>query len=245
MLGEEEDFWAQLRGPRRASAPDRRAGRVGRRPPRRGLRRRGRRPVLERRAVLVAVADVPRRRAGLEAVVPASAPGPMPVVSWAALPPGRSSPRASSTSSRSIRPGRHDGPAPRRDAPRAPSLGPRRGRVRDRRLPGRARPRPQLAEVYRALRELPPGAPTSPPSRPPCTAAAASPRRGGLRPPPQVLTELGLIELDLAAPSCRTLTGSERARALGHLPRSTRASWRQPRRLAPELPQAAPAAATG
>ncbi|MCP5996032.1 hypothetical protein NL385_28240, partial [Klebsiella pneumoniae] len=36
-------------------------------------------------SVLVAVADVPRRRAGLEAVVAGLADGPMAVVSWAAL----------------------------------------------------------------------------------------------------------------------------------------------------------------
>src|SRR5215213_5652436 len=36
-------------------------------------------------AVLVAVADVPRRKAGLEAVVAGLSDGPMPVVSWAAL----------------------------------------------------------------------------------------------------------------------------------------------------------------
>ena len=36
-------------------------------------------------SVLVAVADVPRRRAGLEAVVAALSDGPMPVTSWGAL----------------------------------------------------------------------------------------------------------------------------------------------------------------
>ena len=109
--------------------------------------------------VLVAVADVPRRRAGLQAVVAGLSDGPMPVISWRRwrrtpswLPP-------SSTWSRSPAPRRHRRPAPQRDAASAPRLGPSRGRLRDRRLPGRFDLRPQLADLYRALREVPADAP--------------------------------------------------------------------------------------
>ena len=86
VLGEDENFWAELRTALAAASPhaptgdgvieDRRregfAGVAG------DLFSSG-------ESVLVAVADVPRRRAGLEAVVAALAGGPMRVVSWPTL----------------------------------------------------------------------------------------------------------------------------------------------------------------
>ena len=87
-LGEDRSFWDELRalleGEPVATAGDAPAGIAEDR------RREGFAGVAgdlfsSGERVLVAVADVPRRRAGLEAVVAGLSDGPMPVVSWAAL----------------------------------------------------------------------------------------------------------------------------------------------------------------
>jgi hypothetical protein len=106
--------------------------------------------------------------------------------------------------------------------------------------------RPQLTALYRALRELPTDAA-------PATLEEALCGPGRYpRPAPAcarlltVLTELGLIELDLEVPSCRIV---DAVRSDLDLSRAYRAATEEleatERALAAELPQALPAAATG
>ncbi len=151
VLGEGEDFWDELRAPV-ATAPLRDvAGPAGAVEDRRceGFAGVAGDLFSSGESVLVAVADVPRRRAGLEGVVAALSDGPMPVASWAALaaeavlggglrPPRRPRPAAA----------RHRRPAPGRNRESPPRVGPRRGPVRDVRLPRRARP---PASTHRGL----------------------------------------------------------------------------------------------
>jgi single-stranded-DNA-specific exonuclease len=197
--------------------------------------------------VLVAVADVPRRRAGLEAVVAGLSDGPMPVTSWGALaaypaltegfdhlvaldpPPGgiadpllRSVPRAHLAW----------GPAEAEFAITA-------GRA-DLDL------RPQLTETYRALRELPPDA---------SAAELETALRGSARylraaracaRLARVLTELSLIELDPEARTCRVLDAVRSDLELSPTYRASRDQLAATERaLAPELPRTLETAATG
>jgi single-stranded-DNA-specific exonuclease len=198
-------------------------------------------------AVLVAVADVPRRRPGLEAVVAGLSDGPMPVVSWAALgarpelaggyehlvaldppPGGMSDPLLNTT-------------------PRAHlAWGPAEADFAITAYRAALDLRPQLTDVYRALRELAADAPPAAleaalcgTGRYPRPAAVCARLLG-------VLSELGLIELDLDTPSCRIL---EAVRSDLELSPTYRASREQleasERALRPELPETLPAAATG
>jgi hypothetical protein len=106
--------------------------------------------------------------------------------------------------------------------------------------------RPQLTEVYRALRELPPEA--SP-------AALAGAFRGTSRYPRsapvsarllKVLAELGLIELELDIPTCRVVEAVRSDLELSPTYRQAREQLEATENaLAPELPRALPAAATG
>jgi single-stranded-DNA-specific exonuclease len=198
-------------------------------------------------AVLVAVADVPRRRAGLEAVVAGLCDGPMPVVSWAALaaqpelaggfvhlvaldppPGGIADPLLSTT----VRAQLAWGPAEAEFAMAA--------------YRAALDLRPQLSAVYRALREL------SPDASPADLEAAL---RGTGRYPREailcarllkVLGELGLIELDLDAPSCRVLEAVHSDLELSPTYRAARDQLEATERaLAPDLPRALPTAATG
>jgi single-stranded-DNA-specific exonuclease len=198
-------------------------------------------------SVLVAVADVPRRREGLEAVVAALANAPMPVVSWEAL---------------AARPELAEGyahlvaldPPPRGIADPVLNLAPRTHLAWG---PAEAEfalaayraaldLRPQLTDVYRALRELPPDS---------GQAALEAALRGSGRYPRtatvcarlcKVLTELRLIELDLEAPSWRIVEGVKSDLELSPAYRATRAALEEVEQaLSPELPAAAPAAATG
>ncbi|MEA2408129.1 MAG: single-stranded-DNA-specific exonuclease [Thermoleophilaceae bacterium] len=195
--------------------------------------------------VLVAVADVPRRRASLEAVVAGLTREPMCVVSWAAL---AARPELALGFGQLV------------------ALDPPPGGVSDPLLGATARShlawgpveaefamgayravldlRPQLAELYRALRELPPEAGTAAveaalagSGRYPRTAAVC----GRLL---RVLTELGLVELDLDARSCRVV---EAVRTELESSPSYRAAREElaatERALAPELPRELPAAA--
>ena len=105
---------------------------------------------------------------------------------------------------------------------------------------------PQLAEIYRALRDLGQQAPA---------ADLESALRGTARYPRDtivcarllaVLTELGVIELDLEGPSCRILEAVTSDLELSPTCRAARAQLRAiEQALAPELPSALPAAATG
>ena len=198
-------------------------------------------------SVLVAVADVPRRRAGLEAVVAGLCDGPMPVVSWAAL---------------AARPALAGGfehlvaldPPPGgvadpllAAAPRAHlAWGPAEAEFASVAYRAALDLRPQLADVYRALRELPAEAPGA-------ELEAALRGAGRYRRDAAacarlltVLTELGLVELDLDAPSCRVLEAvrSELGRSAAY--RAAREELEAiEHALAPELPRELPAAAAG
>jgi hypothetical protein len=197
--------------------------------------------------VLVAVADVPRRRAGLEAVVAGLSKGPMPVVSWTALarrpelahgfqhlvaldppPGGIADPLLGSTARAHL------------------AWGPAEAEFAAVAYRAALDLRPQLTEVYRALRELP--------AQPPARELEAALRGTGRYPRDAiacarllgVLTELGLIELDLGVPACRVveavrsdLEGSSAYRAARDELEAVE------RALAPELPRELPAAATG
>jgi hypothetical protein len=161
--------------------------------------------------VLVAVADVERRRRGLEEIVAGLAPDGMAVASWGAIAAEPSLATA------------HD---------HLVALDPPPGGVADQLLrlgvlahmawgPAEAEfalhvwraeldLRPALASVYRSLRELPPEAGAAVlqaalegTGRYPRAPAACARLIG-------VLTELGLIELTLGPPSCRVLE-AERA----------------------------------
>jgi hypothetical protein len=197
--------------------------------------------------VLVAVADLPRRRAGLEAVVAGLCAEPMPVVSWAAL---AARPELARGFEHLVA----------LDPPPAGAGDPLLGVTRRAHLawgPAEAEfamvayraaldLRPQLTEVYRALRELPPEA---------RAAELEGALRGSGRYPRaasacarllRILTELGLIELDLAAPSCRTLDSVRSELELSATYRATRDQLAAAEHaLAPELPRALPAAAAG
>ena len=106
--------------------------------------------------------------------------------------------------------------------------------------------RPQLTALYRALRELP-AEPT------PAALEAALRGPGRYQRPPAlcarlltVLTELGLIELDLEAPSCRIVDAVQSDLELSPAYRAAKEELEATERaLAAELPRALPAAATG
>ena len=212
VLGEERPFWDELRAllsPDAAMRPRPARTASSRTAAARALPASPATSSRAARRVLVAVADVPRRRAGLEAVV-AGLRRPD-----ADRRPGRPRHRA-----RSSRAGAGHlvalDPPPRgiRDpllnlAPRAHlAWGPAEAEFAIAAYRTALDLRPQLAGVYRALRELGPDAPPE--------AVVAAARGGGRYPRPievcarllTVLTELGLIELDLEAPSCRVIEAS-------------------------------------
>ena len=177
------------------------------------------------RSVLVAVADVPRRRAGLEAVVAALAGGPMPVVSWAAAGGAARARRAASTTSspwtrrRAASPTRSCNATPRAHL----AWGPAEAEFAIAAYRAALDLRPQLTELYRALRELPADAgPNRLRGRPPRPRALPAPR-GGLRPPPH---RPHRARPDRARPRRTDLPhvdgDRDRPRALTDLPRSPR-----------------------
>jgi hypothetical protein len=198
-------------------------------------------------SVLVAVADVPRRRAGLECVVAALASGPMKVVAWAAL---------------AARPDLAAGfehlvaldPPPGGVAdpllglvPRAHlAWGPAEAEFAIAAYRAALDERPQLAELYRALRDLPgSGEPA---------ALEAALRGAGRYPRPaadcarllSVLTELGLVELDLDARSCSVVEAVQSDLELSPTYRAAQAELDAVERaLAGELPAALAATAAG
>ncbi len=253
VLGEGNDFWDELRTSTAGPPPDGSAGAN---------------LVDDRRcegfagvagdlfssgeSVLVAVADVPRRRAGLEAVVAGLAGQPMPVVSWPTLaaqpelatgfghlvaldppPLGSADPLLNLTTRAHLA----WGPAEAEFAMIAYRAG--------------FDLRPQLTELFVALRQLPPSASAieietvlGGTARSPRTATACARLLN-------VLTELSLVELDLEAPTVRIVDGIRSDLELSATYRSARAQLAATERaLALELPQAAsagalPSAATG
>ena len=249
VLGEETAFWDEVRDHVGARIP-------GDPPPSAGVvedrRREGFAGVAgdlfsSGEAVLVAVADVPRREAGLKEVVAGLSDGPMPVVSWTALaaypelagefahlvaldppPGGIADPLLNAT-------------------PRAHlAWGPAEAEFAIAAYKAALDLRPQLTEVYRALRELSPDA---------GSAELDAALRGTGRYPRtailcarllKVLGELGLIEFDLAGPSCRVLESVRADLELSPTYRAARDQLAETEQaLASELPRALPAAETG
>ena len=248
MLGEDEPFWHALRSV--LAAP----------PAPAPLRTAGAEPIDRRgegfagvagelfasgERVLVAVAHVARRRAGLEANVAGLARGAMPVVAWGEL-AARPALAAGFDHLVALDPppgGRADpllGAAPRAHL----AWGPAEAEFALAVAGAELDLRPALAEVYRALRAL------ADPHGPDALEAAL---RGAGRYPRnaracaslvEVLTELGLIELDLDARSCRVLDAgrADLERSAGY--REARARLDATRRaLAAELPRRAAVAA--
>jgi single-stranded-DNA-specific exonuclease len=198
-------------------------------------------------SVLVAVADVPRRRAGLEAVVAGLSDGPMPVSSWGAL---------------AARPSLVEGfghlvaldPPPGgiadprlRTVPRAHlAWGPAEAEFTLTAARAELDLRPQLTDVYRALRELP--------SATPHEDLEAALRGAGRYPRnaracarlAAILTELSLIELDTDARTCRVLDAVQSDLDLSPTFRAARDQLAATERaLAAELPRTLETAATG
>jgi hypothetical protein len=249
VLGEEGTFWERLRRAleRNGGFAEPPAGRSGGRV----------RPLVDRRRegfagvagdlfssgekVLVAVADVPRRREGLEAIVAGLAPEGMPVASWRAI---------------EAEPGLATGfdhllaldPPPGGRADALLRAGPCThlawgpGEAEFALLVWRAELdlRPVLVDTFRAVRTLAPGAPPDELERA-LSGSGRYPRgpehcEAALR----VLTELGLVELSLEPPACRVLPG---ARAQLEISPTYRACRRRldtiEQALAPELPTAA------
>jgi len=198
-------------------------------------------------SVLVAVADVPRRRAGLEAVVAGLSDGPMPVVAWAAL---AARPELGAPFEHLVAldppPGGNADPL-LHVAPRAHlAWGPAETEFAIAAYRTALDLRPQLTEVYRALRELPQDAPASA-LEDALRGAGRYPRRAAVCARlVRVLTELGLIELDLDAPSCRVVEAVRSDLDLSPTFRKSREQLEATERaLVAELPRPLTAAATG
>jgi hypothetical protein len=198
-------------------------------------------------AVLVAVADVPRRRAGLEAVVAGLSAGPMPVTSWGAL-AAHAALAAGFDHLVALDPPPGGIADPLlRSVPRAHlAWGPAEAEFALTASRAELDLRPQLTEIYRALRELPADA---------SAADLEAALRGGARYPrnaracarlARVLTELSLIELDTHARTCRVLDSVRSDLELSPTYRASRDELAATERaLAPELPRTLETAATG
>jgi single-stranded-DNA-specific exonuclease len=198
-------------------------------------------------SVLVAVADIPRRRAGLEAVVAALANGSMSVISWSVL---SADPKLAGGFQHLVAldppPGGILDPL-LNTVPRAHlAWGPAEAEFAIAAYRATLDLRPQLAELYRALRELPPDTARTAleealrgPGRYPRAATACARLLN-------VLTELGLIELDLGSATCRILEAVQSDLDLSPTYRASRADLEAVEQaLAAELPRALPATATG
>jgi len=208
VRGEDVPFWEELGAQLAASDPAPAPARAGIVEDRRGEGFAGVAGDLfsSGETVLVAVADVPRRRAGLEAVVAGLSDGPMPVTAWGAL---------------AAHPGLADGfdhlvaldPPPGGIAdpllstvPRAHlAWGPAEAAFAATAWRAELDLRPQLAEVYRALRELLPDA-TADDLEAALRGSGRYPRNArACARLVRVLTELDLIDLEPEARSCRVL----------------------------------------
>jgi hypothetical protein len=247
VLGEGEDFWDELRISLTAPSAEDPAG-EGLADDRRceGFAGVAGDLFSSGESVLVAVADVPRRRAGLEAVVAGLAGEPMPVVSWAAL---------------AARPELASGfghlvaldPPPLGIAdpllkvtPRAHlAWGPAEAEFAMTAYRAALDLRPQLTDVFLALRQLPTGASAG--NLETALRGTARYARGAsacarlIR----VLEELSLIVFDRQAPAMRIVDGVRSDLELSATYRNTRDELvATERALAPELPLAAEQAAS-
>ena len=197
--------------------------------------------------VLVAVADLARRRAGLEAVVAGLSDGPMPVVSWAAL---AARPELAAPFEQLVAldpPSGGIADPLLHVTPRAHlAWGPAEAEFAIAAYRAALDLRPQLTEVYRALRELTQDAPANDleaalrgAGRYPRTAAICARLLS-------VLTELGLIELDLDAPICRVVEAVRSELGLSPTFRRSREQLEATEQaLVAELPRPLRRAATG
>ena len=196
-------------------------------------------------AVLVAVADVPRRRQGLEEIVAGLAPGGMAVASWAAI---AADPKLARAADHLVAldppPGGRADPVLRSGPHAHLAWGPAEAEFALCVYRAELDLRPALADAYRALRALPETATPDDVER----ALAGSGRYP--RPPEScarllaVLDELELVDLALGERSCRVregiradLTRSKAYRASGERLAAIE------RALAAELPRQAPARA--
>jgi single-stranded-DNA-specific exonuclease len=197
--------------------------------------------------VLVAVADVPRRRAGLEAVVAGLSDGPMPVTSWGAL---ATYPELADGFDHLVAldppPGGIGDPL-LQSVPRAHlAWGPAEAEFALTAWRAELALRLQLTQIYRALRDLPPDA---------GSADLETALRGSGRYPrnaracarlARVLAELTLIELDPSARSCRVLDAVRSDLERSPTYRASRDELAQiERALESELPRTLETAATG
>ena len=194
--------------------------------------------------VLVAVADVPRRREGLRTVVAGLSDGPMPVVSWAAL---EARPRLADGFAHVVAldppPGGVADPL-LAVTPRAHlAWGPAEAEFAIAAYRASLELRPQLAEVYRALRDLPADA-SADALREALCGTTRYPRDAlACARIVRVLTELDLIELDLETPACRVVEAARKDLELSATYCATRDRLAAAERaLAPELPAREPAA---
>jgi single-stranded-DNA-specific exonuclease len=197
--------------------------------------------------VLVAVADVPRRRAGLEAVVAGLSNGPMPVTSWGAL---AAYPELAGGFDHLVAldpPPRGIGDPLLRSAPRAHlAWGPAEAEFALTAWRAELDLRLQLTQVYRALRDLRPDA---------GAADLETALRGSGRYPrnaracarlARVLAELTLIDLDHTARTCRVLDAVRSDLERSATYRASRDELMQIElALASELPRSLETAATG
>ena len=157
--------------------------------------------------VLVAVADVPRRRVSLETLLAGMAPGPcLDVASWSALTPGAPSAFGHLVALDPPPAGMSD-PLLRLAAVGHAAWGPAEVEFALNVWRMELELRPALADAFRALRALAPGAPEEQLERALC-GAGPYPRGAEccariLR----VLTELGLVELALDEPRCSVIQG--------------------------------------
>jgi single-stranded-DNA-specific exonuclease len=195
--------------------------------------------------VLVAVADVERRRQGLEQVVAGLAPEGMAVASWDAI---ASDPRLALGHDHLVAldppPGGLPDPLLRQGPTTHMAWGPAEAEFALQVWRFQLDLRPALADAYRALRPLPPGAAPDAlrealqgPGRYPRDAASCARLIG-------VLTELGLVEFDANGPSCKVIqTGrTDLERSATYRACVDRLAAIE-RALAAELPAAAPARA--
>jgi single-stranded-DNA-specific exonuclease len=196
-------------------------------------------------SVLVAVADVPRRRQGLEEIVAGLAPGGMAAASWASIAadPGLLGDVAHLVALDPPPGGRGD-PLLRAGPRTHLAWGPTEAEFALLAYRCELDLRPALADAFRALRALPPGAD-------PGALEQALAGTGRYPRTPEtcarlltVLDELALVELDLAARTCRVREGvrADLTRSAAYRAAAERLAATE-RALAAELPQRSRAAA--
>jgi single-stranded-DNA-specific exonuclease len=207
VLGEQGDFWERLQRALASATPAPAA--AGPAPEDR--RREGFAGVAgdlltSGESVLVAVADVARRRRGLEEIVAGLAPERLPVASWSTI---AADPRLATSHDHLVAldppPGGVADPLLRLDVRTHVAWGPAEAEFALSVWRAELDLRPALATVYRSLRELPARAGAAAlqaalegPGRYPRTPSACARLIG-------VLTELALVEFRLDPPGCRVL----------------------------------------